>query len=54
MERLNKKGVVDVLHLIIGVMLVCGGFLYMFNFGSWGLIVASIGLLMEAMKQVVK
>ena len=53
MERLNKKGVVDVLHLIIGVMLVCGGFLYMFNFGSLGLIVASIWLLMEAMKHLV-
>jgi len=50
----KKKGMVDPLHLIIGVVLVVGGLLYMFNFGSWGLIVASIGLLMEAMKQVIK
>lgn len=50
----NKAGAIDPLHLIIGVMLVTGGFLYMFNFGSWGMIVASIGLLMEAVKQVVK
>ena len=50
----NKKGMIDPLQLIIGVMLISGGLLYMFNFGNWGLIVASIGLLMEAMKQVVK
>lgn len=50
----NKRGQIDPLHLIVGVMLVAGGLLYMFNFGSWGLIVASIGLLMEAVKQVVK
>jgi len=48
----GKKGVVDPLHLIIGIMLVVSGFLYIFNFGNWGIIVASIGLLMEAMKQV--
>lgn len=50
----NKKAVVDPLHLIIGVMLIVGGLLYMFSYGSWGLIIASIGLLMEAVKQVVK
>ena len=50
----NKNGIVDPLHLIVGVVLVSGGLLYMFNLGSWGLIVASIGLLMEAMKQVLK
>jgi len=50
----NKKAIIDPLHLIIGVMLVCGGFLYMFNYGNWGLIVVSVGLLMEAMKQVLK
>lgn len=50
----NKRGIIDPLHLIIGVMLIAGGLLYMFNFGSWGLIVASIGLLMEAMKQIIK
>ena len=49
-----KRGVVDPLHLIIGIMLIVGGLLYVINYGSWGLIVASIGLLMEAVKQVVK
>ncbi len=52
MKKVNKKGVMDPLHLIVGVMLIVGGLLYMFNSGSWGMVVASIGLLMEAMKQV--
>lgn len=51
---MEKKGFVDPIHLIVGVLLIMGGVLYLVNFGNWGLIVASIGLLMEAIKQVVK
>lgn len=50
----NKKGFVEPIHLIAGVLLIIGGVLYLINFGNWGLIVVSIGLLMEAVKQVVK
>ena len=50
----NKKAGTDPLHLIVGVMLILGGVLYMFKLGNWGLLVASIGLLTEAVKQVVK
>ena len=50
----NKKGQAELLNIIIGVMLIVGGLLYAINFGNWGLIVASIGLLMEAVRQVVK
>lgn len=52
--RMVKRGQIDLLSIIIGIMLIVGGLLYVINLGSWGLIVASIGLLMEAVKQVVK
>lgn len=49
----NKKGLIDPIHLITGVMLLSAGVLYMFNYGNWGLVIASIGLLTEAIKQVI-
>ena len=51
---LNKQGLIEPIHLIVGVMLILGGVLYMINLNNWGLIVASIGLLMEAVRQVIK
>lgn len=51
---INKKGVVDPINLIVGIVLILGGVLYLMNFNNWGLIIASIGLLMEAVKQVIK
>jgi len=50
----NKKAMIEPLHLIVGVLLILGGVLYIINLNNWGLIVASIGLLMEAVKQVIK
>jgi hypothetical protein len=50
----NKKATIDPIHLIVGVMLVLSGILYSLNLGNWGLIIASIGLLMEAVRQVIK
>lgn len=49
----NKKGAVDPLHLIVGILAILGGVLYLLNKGNWGLIVVSIGLLTEAIKKVV-
>ena len=51
---INKKGLIDPIHLIVGVLLILGGALYMINLNNWGLIVASIGLLIEAVRQVVR
>ncbi len=51
----NKRGIVtDPIHLIVGILAIAGGLLYLINYGSWGLIVILIGLLMEALKQVLK
>jgi hypothetical protein len=50
----SKKGFVEPVHLIVGVLLILGGVLYLVNFGNWGLIIVSIGLLMEALKQAIK
>ena len=51
---MNKKGSFDILHWIVGILLILSGFLYILNNGSWGLVVASIGLLIEAVKNIVK
>ena len=50
----NKKAQVEPFHLIVGVLLILGGILYIINLNNWGLMIASIGLLMEAVKQVIK
>ncbi len=50
----SKKAQMDPIHLIVAVLLILGGVLYMINLNNWGLVVASIGLLTEAIKQVVK
>jgi len=49
----SKSRASDPIHLITGVLLILGGLLYIFSFGSWGLVIASIGLLIEAMKQLI-
>ncbi len=51
---MNIKAMSDPIHLMVGVLAIIGGSLYLMNKGNWGLIVVSIGLLMEAIKQVVK
>ena len=50
----NRKGIVDPVHIITGTLLILGGALYLINQGNWGLVIASIGLLMEAFRQVIK
>ena len=50
----NKKAMIDPLQIIVGVTVIVGGFLYLINKGNWGLVVVSIGLLMEAMKNIIK
>ncbi len=48
-----KKRAIDPLHFITGVLLILAGLLYIFDNGSWGLVIASIGLLIEAVRRVV-
>lgn len=50
----NNKSMGDPLQIIVGVIVISGGFLYLINKGSWGLVVVSIGLLMEAMKNRIR
>ena len=44
----NKKAFGNTLHIIVGAMLIISGFAYIFNLGSIGLIITTIGLLIEA------
>jgi hypothetical protein len=50
--NLQKKAMVDPLQLIVGILAIAGGLLYLVNFNNWGLVVISIGLLIEAVKNV--
>ncbi len=44
---MNNKGS-DSLHILVGVIVMLGGLLYLFNQANLGLIVTSLGLLIEA------
>lgn len=43
----NKKSQTDLLNIIIGLMLIGGGFAYLFNFPGIGALIAGIGILAE-------
>lgn len=51
---MDNRGSAEILHWIVGIMLVLAGMMYIFNNGTWGLVIASIGLLIEAVKNVLK
>ncbi len=46
----NKNGAVDVLHLIVGILLVGGGVSFLINKSQFGAVLASLGLLIEVVK----
>ncbi len=46
---MDKKGSsASLLHVIVGILLIGGGVAYIFNQTGLGLIIASLGLLIEA------
>lgn len=49
----NKRAMTDPLQLITGIVVIVGGLLYLLNKGNLGLVVVSIGLLIEAMKKII-
>ncbi|MFW5847167.1 MAG: hypothetical protein ACOCUU_03350 [Nanoarchaeota archaeon] len=49
----SKRAMTDPLQLITGIVVIVGGLLYLLNKGNWGLVVVSIGLLIEAMKKLI-
>lgn len=50
----NRKAVVEPLNLIIGLTLILSGVLFILNATTWGIFLASIGLLIEAAKHILK
>ena len=47
-ELLKNKRALAPLHIIVGVMVIAGGLLYLFNQPGAGLVITTIGLLVEA------
>jgi hypothetical protein len=45
---MNRKANADILHILVGILLIGGGIAYIFNQTGLGLVIASIGLLTEA------
>lgn len=44
---MNNKAQTSI-HILVGVIVILGGLLYLFNQGGLGLIVTTLGLLIEA------
>ena len=51
--KMTKKGSIEIYTLLTGLVIIIGGIIYIFN-SSWGIVVALFGLIMEAIKQVLK
>ena len=44
---MNKKVQISI-HILVGIIVILGGLLYLFNQSALGLIVTTLGLLIEA------
>lgn len=51
---MNKKGTIEPLNLIMGLIALVGGVLIIINQGNYGLILLIIASLLEALARVVK
>lgn len=52
--EMNKKGAIEPLNLIMGLVAIVGGILIGVNKGDYGLILLIISTLIEAISRVVK
>ena len=54
MRRVDKKGQMDLLNLIFGLVVICGGVVIAFGMVNLGSLIATVGLLLELVKLVVQ
>ena len=54
MRRMDKKGQVDLLNVIFGLIVICGGGVIAFGMVNLGSLVATAGLMLELVKLVVQ
>ena len=54
MRRVDKKGQMDLLNLIFGLVVICGGVVIAFGMVNLGSLIATAGLLLELVKLVVQ
>lgn len=54
MVRQSKKGAFDIVHVIVGIILIAAGVLFLINKSALGIVLASIGLLIEAVRNWVR
>ena len=50
----NKKAYLDLVAIIGGILLISGGILFLINKTAMGIVVASLGLLIEAVRSLIK
>ena len=53
-DRMDEKGMIDPLNVIMGLVALVGGILIIFNKGDYGLILLIIATLIEALSRMVK
>jgi len=49
----RKKGTVEPINLIVALIIITGGVVYIFN-NPWGIVIASLGLVIEAVRHALK
>ena len=54
MERMNKGGQMDLLNVIFGLIVICGGAIISFGMVNFGSLVATAGLMLELVKLVMQ
>lgn len=50
----NKRGSIDIISIITGVIIILGGIFVVFNYVNLGLLISLIGTLFKALEVVLK
>jgi uncharacterized MnhB-related membrane protein len=51
---MDKRGNLNLLHLIVGILLIGGGILYIFGQNSLGAVIAGLGVFVEILLNWIK
>ncbi len=54
MKRMNKSGQMDLLNVIFGLIVICGGVIISLDMVNLGSLVTSVGLMLELVKLVIQ
>lgn len=54
MKMVNKAGQLDLLNVIFGLIVICGGVVISFGMVNLGSLIATMGLMLELVKLVIQ